>query len=293
MTVQIKLVAEARDLDHARRIVGVLEEALEPPPLAVTAFEATHPAHRVEAYFDSVALPDLDTIAARLADVGLTPLLRLEPVPDANWVAISQAALPPVEAGRFVVHGRHDAARVGRRHGGLRIDAGEAFGTAHHATTHGCLLALDRLSRRPGAPGRVLDLGCGSGVLALAAARVFPHAAIRASDVDPVATQVARANAVSNGLAGRVEIVTAVGLAHPRLRGPFDLVLANILAEPLVTLAPFLRRVVAPAGRIVLSGLLATQVATVIAAYRAQGFRVEQHRVHTGWGVVQMQAVAG
>lgn len=263
---------------------------LEPPPAATALFE--NPATggwRVDAYFE--AEPDLGALADVLENaIGTRPRLTLEAVPDENWVAISQAALPPVAAGRFLVHGSHDRDRIGRRLNAIEIDAGEAFGTAHHATTQGCLEALDRLARRRSFR-RVLDLGCGSGVLAIAAARALPQARLLASDIDPVAVEVARSNVWRNGAGQRVRTIAAVGLRHPQLRGGgrFDLVLANILAGPLILLAPSLRETVEPRGLCVLSGILAEQAAEVIAAFRTSGFDVRERRTLAGWATLVVE----
>jgi ribosomal protein L11 methyltransferase len=288
VTTQTKLIVPAADLDAARSATGYLGEMLDPPPLAVTHFEAKPNGYLVEAYFDDApALDEIDAALQALDKPGIGPA-RFEDVPDANWVSISQAALPPVEAGRFVVHGSHDAARIGRRPGAILIDAGEAFGTAHHATTQGCLEALD-IAVRARPFKRVLDLGCGSGVLAIAASRLLPSAQVTASDIDPVATEVAAANARANG-ATRVHVVTAVGLEHGslRARAPFDLILANILAGPLIVLAPKLRAVLLPGATVILSGLLVTQAEEVMAAYRAQGFRLTRRLDRTGWSALSL-----
>ena len=210
---------------------------------------------------------------------------------DENWVAISQAALPPVAAGRFLVHGSHDSRRIGRRSWALEIDAGEAFGTAHHATTQGCLMAIDRLARRVGGIRRIADIGCGSGVLALAASRVWPHARIAASDLDPVAVGVARDNARRNRAHARISFVAAAGLAHPVLRrqSPYDLVLANILAGPLIRLAPNVASHVRTGGHLVLSGILGEQAREVIATYRMAGFRLDQHHLDHNWSTLVLR----
>lgn len=287
--MQHKVVLDAADLDGARTAAGVLGELYEPGPLAVTQFENGPKSFRVEAYFE--AEPDVASIAEAITAtgaVGLSPP-RYEAVPDENWVSISQAALPPVEAGRFVVHGSHDAYRIGRRLNAILIDAGEAFGTAHHATTEGCLDAIDRVTRRR-PYSRVLDLGCGSGVLAIAASRALPHARLIASDIDPIATDVARANIRANGAGRRIEVVTSVGFDHPKLRPPmsYDLIIANILAAPLIMLAPKMRQALQADGTVILSGLLATQAAEVIAAYRAQGFVVLARRDIAGWSTLTL-----
>lgn len=280
-----KIVVRAAGLAEARGIGERLSLAT-PEPLAVTEFEAPATADwRVEAYFD--VAPDLASIA-ELAGVGQSSVC-LETVPDLNWVAVSQAALPPVHAGRFVVHGSHDRAAVGYRLGAIEIDAGEAFGTAHHATTYGCLLALDKLARTGTSRGvpfrRVLDLGCGSGVLAIAAARALPRAHIVASDIDPLATAVARGNVARNRVRARVRLVTAKGAANSTLRAgaPYDLLLANILAGPLVRLAPDLVPLMAWGGRAVLSGILADQASEVVAAWRTAGAKLIEGRTLAGW----------
>ncbi len=287
---QTKIVISCVDYDAARSVAGFLEEAWFPAPLAVTLFEDRAPAQRVEAYFD--APPAIDALAAAIDAIGKPGIGAPEQVdvPDENWVTVSQAALPPVTAGRFTIHGSHDKEKVGHGPGVIEIDAGEAFGTAHHATTLGCLLAIDRLARRHSFK-TVLDLGCGSGVLAIAAARVLPRAEIVASDIDAIATGVAATNARINRVARRIRFVTATGFDHADLRaeGRFDLIIANILARPLIALAPKLRQALSLDGRAVLSGLLATQAAEVFAAYRACGFIMEKREDLAGWAILTLR----
>lgn len=282
---QTKLCLTAADLSRARQLSDRLGEAWEPAAHAVTLFEvAGTPNWEVEAYYDGE--PDPQALRELLADLlDTTTQWRLEAVPDENWVAISQAALPPVTAGRFVVHGSHDRAAIGFRLNAIEIDAGEAFGTAHHATTRGCLEALDRISRSQRFE-RVLDLGCGSGVLAIAARRLLPAARITASDIDPEAVRVARGNARTNRAGRSIKIVTSVGFDSPALRNRFDLVLANILAGPLIRLAPAMRVALRPKGLAVLSGILSDQSEEVEAAYRAAGFSIRAKRIDTGWSTL-------
>ncbi len=194
-------------------------------------------------------------------------------VEDRDWVAQVRAELTPVAAGRFVVFGSHDRDRLPANRIGLEIEAAQAFGTGHHATTQGCLTALDRLARRGLVARRVADIGGGTGVLAMAAAALWPAAAI-AGDIDPLATATARANVAANGLSRRVACVTAAGLRHPRLHAgaPYDLVFANILAGPLRRLAPQLAAHQPRGGVAILSGILARQAAGVAAVYRAWGY---------------------
>jgi ribosomal protein L11 methyltransferase len=277
------------DISAARTITGILEESITHPPLAVSLFEVPSGGWIVDAYYEST--PDRAAIAAIIeqALAGSSRALTLEAVPDENWVAVSQAGLPPVAAGRFLIHGNHDRA-IGRlRRNAIEIDAGEAFGTAHHATTLGCLHAIDRLTRQRRF-NRVLDLGCGSGVLAIAAARVLPDATITASDFDPEAVRVASGNVRKNALAGRIRVVTSLGFGHPLLRrgAPYDLLIANILAEPLIGLAPRLARAIPPRGIVVLSGILQSQAAAVLAAYGAAGFaRIRADRLN-GWVILTL-----
>src|SRR5690606_21838399 len=204
----VKLRVECPDLASGQAASAVLEEMSAPAPLAVTLFELRLPRFLVEAYFE--APPALEDVSLRLAacDRRLAGAVALEAVADQNWVALSQAALPPVAAGRLIVHGSHDRARFAMRPLAVEIDAGEAFGSGHNATTALCLEALDALARRRGLR-RVLDLGCGSGVLGIAAARLLPAARVIASDDDPVAVAVARENAALNRVGRRVRVLRA------------------------------------------------------------------------------------
>ena len=225
--------------------------------------------------------PDDASAAAARGALGLAA--DIAAVPDVDWVRKSLEGLAPVAAGRFYLHGSHDRER--RRGGGqsLEIDAGTAFGTGHHGTTAGCLLALDHILKRQ-APQRIFDLGCGTGVLAIAAAQATRRPVL-ATDIDPVATRVAATNARINGAAPLVRTTTARGLDHPVFahRGPFDLIVANILARPLMRLAPAMGRIVAPGGTLVLSGILASQRRQVIAAYASQDFRHVRTIWRGGW----------
>ena len=282
-----KLRIEVPDLQSGQAASDLIEAFDAPAPLAVTLFELHPPKHVVEAYFDTGLR--LEDVQARLAAQAahLAGHASLEVVPDQNWVALSQAALPPIRAGRFVVHGSHDRARFAMHRLAVEIEAGEAFGSGHNATTALCLEALDMLARRRQLR-RVLDLGCGSGVLAIAAARVAPRARVMASDNDPVAVAVAGENARLNRVGRRVRVIEAAGFAHPELRRarPFDLVLANILPGPLVDLAPALRGAIASGGLAVLSGLLDHQAREVAAAYHANGFHLRRRLQRAGWAAL-------
>jgi ribosomal protein L11 methyltransferase len=198
-----------------------------------------------------------------------------------DWVGESLAGLAPVTAGRFVVHGVHDRSRIAVNRIGIEMEAALAFGTGHHGTTRGCLLALDRLCKST-APRRILDLGTGSGVLAIAAARALRRRVL-ATDIDTVAVRAARDNARLNRAGALIEVVQASGMTAPaiRARAPFDLVFANILLGPLQRLAAPLGKIVAPGGRVVLSGLLTAQANAALAAYR--GFALERQIALDGW----------
>ena len=198
--------------------------------------------------------------------------LQFGSVEAADWVRQSLAGLRPVAAGRFVVHGAHDRTRVPLNHIGIEIEAALAFGTGHHGTTRGCLLALDAICKamplaktRP----RILDVGTGSGVLAIAAARAL-HAHVLATDIDAFAVRTARSNASHNRAGSLLSVVLAdgVGARTIRTHALYDLIFANILLGPLKRIATPLRRLAAPGGRVVLSGILPSQANAVIAAYR-------------------------
>ena len=207
-------------------------------------------------------------------------------VENIDWVSKSQADLAPIRAGRFFVHGSHDRHRRPSNGIAIEVDAGQAFGSGHHGTTQGCLLAFDSLLKR-GRPRRVLDLGCGSGLLAIAAARAA-RCPVIASDIDPVAIRVARANVGLNAARPLVRAITAPGTRHWMIReaAPYDVVFANILARPLVMLAPRIREVLAPGGRAIVSGLTPNQEARVISAYHLQGIVLEQRSRHMGWSTL-------
>jgi ribosomal protein L11 methyltransferase len=199
--------------------------------------------------------------------------VNVAPLPDQDWIGQSQEGLPPVRAGRFFVYGAHDAGALPAGLITIRIEAGLAFGTGHHETTALCLRALSEIHKsRHAEKLRILDLGCGTGVLAIAAAKLW-RMPVLATDIDPVAIEVARENAHANEVVPLVQAVTADGMTHPaiRTRGPFDLVCANILAGPLTKLAPDVSAALAPRGIAILSGLLRNQENLVLSFYRAQG----------------------
>src|SRR5580704_6727226 len=270
MTIVARLYT---DQATAWRVADLFTERFDPAETAAAVVEASDGGWIAELYLRGAADRDaIRDVVARAAGRGAARALTFETIAEKDWVAASLAGLKPVAAGRFVVHGHHDRARIGVNRIGIEIEAALAFGTGHHGTTRGCLLALDRIvrSRRP---RRILDVGTGSGVLAVAAAKACRRR-VTASDIDPRAVAAARANADANGVGALVEVIRAGGLDDRRfrLRAPYDLVLANILLHPLKRLAAPMARLTARRGRVILSGLLPAHANAALAAYRMQGF---------------------
>ncbi|MFD2182206.1 50S ribosomal protein L11 methyltransferase [Rhodoplanes azumiensis] len=290
---------------QARRIADLLGESFDPEETAVAAFEMPdEKSWGVEVYFehapDEAAVRDLVALAA---DPETAAGLLFETLSQKDWVAASLEGLAPVPAGRFVVHGAHDRARVARHRIAIEIDAALAFGTGHHGTTRGCLVALDRLlktdgprpvRRTAGHQGRrgsaILDIGTGTGVLAIAAARALRRPVL-ASDIDPAAVRVARDNVRLNRAGGFVTLAIGAGLTAPafRERGKARLVFANILLGPLKRLARPIAGALGPGGVVILSGLLASQANAALAAYRAQGLRLVGRLTLDGWATLVLR----
>lgn len=258
-------------------------ERLSPEPMGVGAFEVEDGSGlwEVGAYFTDP--PDPAGLALLEAVFSSAPFAVSE-VPEVDWVAKVRRDLSPVEAGRYFVYGSHDAHRVPEGRIALLIEAAMAFGTGHHGTTLGCLRALDRLHGEGVVPDGVADIGCGTAVLAMAAARTWACPVI-ASDIDPVAVEVAQANVEANGLSARVACVEAAGFDHPDLqaRAPYGLVFANILKGPLIELAPDLARHTQVGGVAILSGLLNEQADEVVEVYARFGFNAAHRDVIVDW----------
>jgi ribosomal protein L11 methyltransferase len=211
-------------------------------------------------------------------------------LPEEDWVTLSQQGLEPVQAGRFFVHTSSYADRVPAGSTPFLIDASQAFGTGGHDTTAGCLSMLDQLARQGASPRNIADIGTGTGLLAFAAMALWPRAKTIASDIDPASIFVTRDNAGINNVplgrgGGRLALAVAPGTNHPSIkhRAPYDLVIANILAGPLITLAPDIAAATAPGGHAILAGLIARQMEPVLAAYRAQGFRLAARGGSAEW----------
>lgn len=278
--------------EDAARALAAAMERMTPEPIGVGVFEIEDDSGlwEVGAYF--LEAPDLVMLEVFAAAFGARPFAFSE-LPEIDWVAKVRRELAPVEAGRFFVFGSHDADKVPSDPGRvpLQIEATVAFGTGHHGTTLGCLKAFDRLLTAGERPARVADIGCGTAVLAMAAAATLPDALVIASDIDRVAVDVAEANVAINGLEGRVECLEAAGLDHPRLRaaGPYDLIFANILKGPLIELAPGISSHLATGGRAILSGLLAVQAEAVTAAYVAAGLFLQDRDDIGEWSTLVLQ----
>jgi ribosomal protein L11 methyltransferase len=282
------------DETSARRLADVFAASLDPAETACAAFEQPDGRWQVDVHFRTrPELSELRAIIARACGKQLAGKLNMQKIAPRNWVKDSLAGLKPVTAGRFIVHGAHDRARVPSHCISIEIEAATAFGTGHHGTTRGCLLALDALARRRHRPSHILDLGTGSGVLAIAAAKLF-RVPVLATDLDARAVQDARANARRNGVGSLVTAVHAGDLRAPQVtaRAPFDLAMANILLRPLQRLAAPMARQLMPNARMVLSGILTAQQNAALAAYRSQGLVLERSFVLDGWVTPVMVALS-
>lgn len=272
----------------AARLADLLSELIDPPP-AVSTVEAEG-GWLVEIYFETPPEPEaLHLLADMLPHLDDLRNLQVEPLVEEDWVAKVQRGLHPIEAGCFFIHGSHDRARSRGRSFAIEVDAGQAFGTAHHGTTRGCLLAIDLLakSRRV---DRALDLGTGSGILAIAAAKMW-RGLVVATDIDPVAIDVARENFQRNNVGQWVRPIVANGVRHQRIAayGPYELVIANILAGPLLKLTAGIHEATRPQGWLILSGLLDHQAREIKGRYGAQGFRLHRQFSLEGWSTLLMR----
>ncbi|WP_065752693.1 50S ribosomal protein L11 methyltransferase [Bradyrhizobium paxllaeri] len=279
--------------EHAAKdVVDVLTEVFFEGQAAIAAFERPDGRWDVTVHFAEAPDQALTReLVATAAGADIAAGIVFDTVEAKDWVKASLEDLVPVPAGRFVVHGQHDRERVAPNKLGIEIEAALAFGTGHHGTTRGCLLLLDHVLKA-WRPRRVLDLGTGTGVLAIAAAKAL-HEKILASDIDPPSVQVARDNARLNVAGHLVRAVRATGFSAPQFAqaAPFDLVLANILANPLRQLAGPMARHLAPSALVILSGLLTPQAPAVVAAYRARGLVPVRHLRIEGWSSLLLRKV--
>jgi ribosomal protein L11 methyltransferase len=307
------------DEKSARKVSDLIAEGFADDELAVSLVETGPDAWRVIIYFEDT--PDekaLRKLVEAAAGSAAAKTLRLERVAAKDWVSESLAGLEPVRAGRFIVHGAHDRTRVPLNRIGIEIEAALAFGTGHHGTTRGCLLALDRLCKnnvhrhpevrakrasKGDGPGRhpsrrassahlrmtglkIFDLGTGTGVLAIAAARALRRHVV-ASDIDGLSVHAARGNARLNRAGPLVEVIKADGVVSLRRRGPFDLIFANILLRPLQRFATPLTKLIAPGGRLILSGILKSQANAITASYH--GLVLEHRTDIDGWSTLVLK----
>ena len=280
------------DEHAAKSVVDALTEIFFEGQAAIAAFERPDGRWDVTVHFaEPPDQPLVRELVANAAGQDIAEGIVFDTVEAKDWVKASLEDLVPVPAGRFVVHGQHDRERVAPNKLGIEIEAALAFGTGHHGTTRGCLLLLDHVLKA-WRPRRVLDLGTGTGVLAIAAAKAL-HEKILASDIDPVSVKVAQENARLNSCGHLVQAIPATGFSAPQFgtAGPFDLVLANILANPLRQLAMPMARHLAPSALVILSGLLTPQAASVVAAYRARGLIPVRHLRIEGWSSLLLRKV--
>jgi ribosomal protein L11 methyltransferase len=263
-------------------------EMLDPEPTGVGVFEVEDGSGTWEVGGYFIEKPDIAGLELLAAAYGAKPFAVSE-VPDQDWVAKVRRELTPVEAGRFFVYGSHDADKVPDGAEPLLIEAAMAFGTGHHGTTQGCLLALDHLANQGFVGTSVADIGCGTAVLAMAAARIWPGVML-ASDIDAVAVEVAEANVAANGLVGRVNCLEAMGFDHEVLLATqFDLIFANILKGPLIDLAPDMTKRRLPGGYAILSGILNEQADEVVAVYEGLGNSLVQRTEIGEWTTLILQ----
>lgn len=253
--------------------IMVLLENSYPEPLSVSHYEQEDKSWALTLLYDSpVELKQLEKLINENLEIK-SDCYEIKPLPvaDIDWVAHVQSELKPVRAGRFFIHGSHDREKATCETNAIEIDAAQAFGTAHHGTTKGCLSAIDQLSQTQ-SPANILDLGTGSGILAIAAQMVWPDAKLLATDIDPIAIEVAKSNCTLNNQV-KIKTLCAEGVDDPTIKqsGPYDLLIANILAKPLIEVAPAIRPLLASNGILLLSGILETQGDDVTNAYTREG----------------------
>jgi ribosomal protein L11 methyltransferase len=279
--------------DKAKALTEVIGEVFDPTETAVSAFEVEDKGPSspwsVEIYFASP--PDEEAVRDLLRQIvgDHAATATFDSITQKDWVKSSLDGLKPIRAGRFLIHGSHDRQAVKSNDVALEIDAALAFGTGHHGTTAGCLLAIDALLKR-GRPQTAIDVGAGTGILALGLAKAA-RISVVAGDIDPEAVRVARDNAKLNGARGLLDLYVGPGVRHTkawRIRG-YDVVIANILQRPLMRLSPSLSKVMASSGTLILSGLLMRDVPGVLAAYRMQGLTLAARAEREGWATLVMK----
>jgi ribosomal protein L11 methyltransferase len=297
MTWKLTLPCTKAEAEALTDDITPLAELDSPPVLMTSEPDPGRPDEwRMDAYFEDEPTSDMLATLVTLVPSAAGAEPRLERIEDEDWVTLSQQGLEPIQAGRFFVHTPAHRGSAPADSIALEIDAGRAFGTGQHETTSGCLVALSRLKAQGLRFDDVLDLGTGTGLLAFAALKLWPSARAAASDIDPVAIEVAAENAAVNDVRlgrgrGQVELAVAPGMDHPRLkaRGPYDLLIANILAGPLIELAPSVAAALAPGGRLLLAGLLDSQADAVATAYRRRGLMLAARIDRGEWPTLVMR----
>lgn len=279
---------------NAEAILALMSDAFEDEGYAIATMEIDEKADIWEASLYLMADEEVEMrerFAAVVQEDFPDARIERENIPDVDWIAKSLEGLQAVRAGRFVVHGSHDRGTPRAGEIAIEIDAGQAFGTGHHGTTAGCLEVIETVMRSAKIRS-ALDLGTGSGVLAIAARKLAPIPVL-ATDIDPIATKVARENVRINGIASGITLETAPGFHHTAFRrhGPFDLIIANILARPLMRMAPQLVAHLAPGGHVVLSGILANQRWKVLSAYNGVGLRHVRTIWRNGWVTIHLDRI--
>lgn len=282
-------ITTTTDLDKAEAMAAACEN-LWPEPTGVGSFEVEDGSglYEVAAYFTEK--PDLAGLALIAAMHGGKEWVVSE-VPDVDWVAHVRRELAPVEAGRFFVYGSHDADKVPADRVPLLIEASMAFGTGHHSTTLGCLRAVDRIANDGFAAAKTADIGCGTAVLAMAAAKIWPGTTVLASDIDAVAVDVANVNLRANDMEGEVLCLESAGFDAPTIAetGPYDLIFANILKGPLIMIAPDMAANTVKGGKVILSGILNEQADSVVSVYEGVGFNLINRELITDWTTLTME----
>lgn len=269
--------------------LGEALESLDPAPVGIGVFEIEDKSNTWEVGGYYTKKPNEIELTLLSFAYGAKPF-TFSDVPDQDWVSHVQRNLPPVEAGRFFLFGNHDAHKVPKSSIGLLIEASMAFGTGQHGTTKGCLLVLNDLIAEGVSPKKIIDIGCGTAVLAMAAAKIWDETII-ASDIDPIAVAVAKINLISNKLEQKVSCIQSKGFSHPSIseEGPYDLIFANILKGPLIDMVPEFSEHCAFGGTIILSGLLNEQYDEVLRAYIRAGFKLIQKKSLGEWMTLRMQ----
>ena len=285
--------AEAEALYEVDDIIAAMSPA---PSIVTREIEAFNDAKwEMLAYFNGKPPAEIVRKIQALIPSATNAKPSLEKLPDEDWLTISQRGLAPVRAGRFFVHTDSNAENIPTGTKAFRIEASQAFGTGGHETTSGCLTMLDAMKRQGKRFDLIADVGTGTGLLAFAAQHLWPRAYVTASDIDPVSIDVTVENAAINEVTlgqslGQIALCVAAGTDHEMIqrRAPYDLVVANILAGPLIELAPSLTMILQDGGTLILAGLLDTQAAAVIRIYRAHGFRLQQHRDTGDWPCLRL-----